>query len=66
MAYKSELEFIYDRETFPIAAMCKLCGEYMRVKDGPLDAEDAIMWFANQFSNHMQRTHSSEAPSSGV
>jgi len=63
MSRRSELAFAYDKNSFPISANCRRCGEEMPKCDpSVIDSADVVLWFAQQYLEHKLRKHASEDP----
>lgn len=61
MSRRSELAFGYDKNSFPISANCRRCGEEMPKCDpSVIDSAEAVLWFAQQYLEHKLKKHASE------
>jgi hypothetical protein len=62
MAMRTELSIQYDRNMYPLSAICKTCGEQMG-KPGPELKEpvDIILWFSQLYVEHRRQKHAPEA-----
>jgi hypothetical protein len=59
MPQRTELEFYYDENSFPVGAKCGICGEEMPKNETDLlaPAADAVLWFSEQFLIHKRQKH---------
>jgi hypothetical protein len=62
MPNRSELVFEYDATSFVTSAHCSICGEKMPAPDVNLrQSADRVMRFAQQFLEHKNQRHASDA-----